>query len=104
MFLGLFIALVVALLLVVYRVSLLEASTKRQASQLMQQESEPTAKLLPESDLEPVPTVTERTTELLGLKRRAALKSVRGSPKSDTGFAGISRNVDRIRRDDLWLR
>jgi hypothetical protein len=50
---------------VVYRESLREGSAKRQKEQLSLSPAETTGKLLPESKFEPVPTVTDRTTELL---------------------------------------
>ena len=65
LFLGLFLALIAALLLVVYRESLREGSAKRKKEQLSLSPAETTGKLLPESKFEPVPTVTDRTTELL---------------------------------------
>lgn len=84
-FLGLFIALVVALLLVVYRESLLEASTKRRASQLMQQQSEPPLN----SCQNPIWNLYRPSQNVQpncsGLKRRAALKSVSGSPNLTQG-------------------
>lgn len=73
-FLALIVAAVIALLLVVYRESLLEAATKRQLSQTTSPLSEPTGKLLPESDLEPVPSVTERTTDLLFAEKKGGAK------------------------------
>ena len=73
-FLALFVAAVTALLLVVYRESLREASTKRQLSQTTLPLTEHTAKLLPESDLEPIPNVTEGTTELLFAERKGGAK------------------------------
>jgi len=63
--LALFIALMTALILVVYRESLREAVAKRQLSQAALPQPEPTGKLLTESHFQPVPTVTEPTTELL---------------------------------------
>lgn len=73
-FLALFVAAVTALLLVIYRESLREAATKRQLSQTTSKPSEPTGKLLPESDLEPVPSVTERTTDLLVAEKKDGAK------------------------------
>ena len=61
----LFIALMAALILVVYRESLREALAKRQLSQAALPQPEPTGKLLTESHFQPVPSVTEPTTELL---------------------------------------
>jgi hypothetical protein len=46
-----------------------EEATKRPAQQDLSTESEPTKELLIEGHFEPVPTVTDRTTELLEVKR-----------------------------------
>jgi hypothetical protein len=73
-FLALFVAVVTALLLVVYRESLLEAATKHRLSQPGLPLTEPTGKLLAESDLEPIPSVTERTTELLFAEKKSSAK------------------------------
>lgn len=51
-------------LLSIYRESLNKAATKRQLSEPAQLVAD-TGKLLPESRIEPLPSVTERTTELL---------------------------------------
>lgn len=64
-FLGLFVAAVLSLLLVVYRESLLEAARKPQQSGREVPKTGNTVELLPESHAEPIPSVTERTTELL---------------------------------------
>ena len=69
-FLALFLAAVTALLLVVYRESLREKATKRQLSQTTSPLSEQTGKLLPEGELEPIPSVTERTTDLLFAEKK----------------------------------
>lgn len=73
-FLAIFVGFVTALLLVVYRESLREAATKRQLSQTTLPLTEHTAKLLPESDLEPIPSVTESTTELLFAEKNGGAK------------------------------
>ena len=70
-FLVLFLAAVTALLLVVYRESLLEALTKRQLAETTLPLTEQTGKLLPESDLEPVPSVTEGTTKRLFVEKKS---------------------------------
>jgi hypothetical protein len=68
--LALFIALMAALILVVYRESLREAVAKRQLSQATLPQPEATGKLLTESHFQPVPSVTEPTTELLVERKR----------------------------------
>jgi hypothetical protein len=68
-FLALFIALVTALILVVYRESLREAASKRRLSDQKPAPGENTKDLLPESHFEPVPSVTEQTTRSLFTKR-----------------------------------
>ena len=73
-FLALFAGAVTALLLVVYRESLREASTKRQLSQTTLPLTEHTTKLLPEPELEPVPSVTEGTTRSLFAEKRSGGK------------------------------
>ena len=70
-FLALFVAVVTALLLVVYRESLRETLTRRQLSQTTLPLTENTAELLPESDLEPVPSVTEGTTKRLFAEKKS---------------------------------
>ncbi len=68
-FLGLILGLVAFILLLLYRESLLNASKQT----LPQGASFPpaeTAKLLPEPSFEPIPSVTERTTELLTVERK----------------------------------
>jgi hypothetical protein len=64
-FLSIIVGAAIALSLVIYRESLREALTKRQLSQPTLPETEHTAKLLPETDFEPIPSVIEHTTELL---------------------------------------
>ena len=56
---------VIALSLVFYRESLQETLAKRRVSPASLPETESAARLLPETDFEPVPSVAERTTELL---------------------------------------
>jgi hypothetical protein len=65
-FLGLFVALVTALILVVYRESLRESLAKRKSQTSLA--GRITGKL-PESGFEPITSVTDRTTELLGAER-----------------------------------
>jgi hypothetical protein len=48
-----------------YRQTLLKASSKRPSTEPNLPKAETTARLLRESYIEPIPTVTERTTELL---------------------------------------
>jgi hypothetical protein len=74
-FLTLFIAMVSALVLVVYRESLRESLSKRQLSQTTLPLTEQTAKLLPESDFEPIPSVSEGTTELLYAEKKGGAKA-----------------------------
>jgi hypothetical protein len=52
-----------------------EAATKRQLSQTALPVTEQTAKLLPQSDLEPIPSVTEGTTELLFAEKNGGAKA-----------------------------
>ncbi|MFN2510598.1 MAG: hypothetical protein ABR568_04050 [Pyrinomonadaceae bacterium] len=73
-FLAVFVGMVAALLLVIYRESLLEAAAKRQLAQPKLPLTEPTGKLLPESALEPIPSVTEGTTELLFAEKKSGAK------------------------------
>jgi zinc-ribbon domain len=73
-FLGLFVALVAALLMVVYRESLRESIAKRRMSQLSSSENKTTGKL-PEPSFEPIASVTERTTSLLFTKDKSERKS-----------------------------
>jgi zinc-ribbon domain len=47
-----------------------EEATKRPAQQDLSTESEPTKELLTEGHFEPIPTVTDRTTELLEVKKQ----------------------------------
>ena len=68
-----------ALALVFYRESLTESLAARGVSEEKAKQLEggaPTAKLLPESRFEPVPSVTDRTTELLAAERKRTTKEV----------------------------
>lgn len=68
-----------ALALVFYRESLNESLAARGVSDEQAKKLEgatPTSKLLPESHFEPVPTVTDRTTELLAAERKRITKEV----------------------------
>jgi zinc-ribbon domain len=71
---------VVALCLVFYRESLLESLARRGAlpdeSKQKAVAAGETSKLLPDARFEPVPSVTDRTTELLAVERERTTKSV----------------------------
>lgn len=69
-FLAFVLGFVVFALLMLYRESLLRASGKRPETQPALPQAEHTARLLPESRVEPIPSVTERTTELLRTEKR----------------------------------
>lgn len=69
-FLAFILGLVVFALLMLYRQSLFKASSKRPSTQPTLPEGEPTARFLSESYFEPIPTVTERTTELLVAEKK----------------------------------
>ncbi len=71
---GVLLGLIVSFLLVIYRESLLEARTKRN-SQATLPEAEITDRTLSESRLETLPSVTERTTELLTVENRERSKT-----------------------------
>ncbi len=73
-FIGVLLGLIVSFLLVIYRESLREAQTKRN-SQATLPEAEITDRALPESRLETLPSVTERTTELLTVENRERSKT-----------------------------
>jgi hypothetical protein len=88
-FLTLFLSTVSALILVVYRESLRENLAKRQLSQTPLTLTEQTAKLLPESDLQPVPSVTERTTELLNVEKTNTKEIETPVPSSRVGRAHV---------------
>ena len=64
-FLAFILGFIVFILLILYRESLLKASGKRSAAQTTLLHAEHTARALPESNIEPIPSVTEHTTELL---------------------------------------
>ncbi len=64
-FFGFILAFILFALLMLYRESLLKASGKRLSTPATLPQSEHTARLLSESHVEPIPSVTERTTELL---------------------------------------
>jgi hypothetical protein len=68
-FLAVILGLVLFGILMLYRDSLLNASRKRQIQQ-PELLSHDTAKLLPESQVEPIPSVTDRTTDLLDISNR----------------------------------
>jgi zinc-ribbon domain len=71
-FLTVFVGTVAALILVVYRESLRESLAKRQLPQTPLPMTEHTTRRLPESDLKPIPSVTESTTELLYAEKKSA--------------------------------
>lgn len=78
-FLGFILAAVVALALVFYRESVMESLAARGVSDEAAKQLEgaaATAKLLPEPHFEPVPTVTDRTTELLAAEPKRITKEV----------------------------
>jgi hypothetical protein len=75
-FLGFIIAAAIALALVFYRESLLEREAKRAAPSQTQLPPAPGARGLPEPSFEPVPSVTDRTTELLAAERRRDTREV----------------------------
>jgi hypothetical protein len=77
--LALIIAAVAALALVFYRETLTESLAARGVSpekEKLLAEGAATSKLLPESQFEPVPSVTDRTTELLTAERKRTTKEV----------------------------
>lgn len=69
-FLAFILGIVLFALLAMYRESLRKTSGKRQASKPTSSPVGDTAGLLPESHIEPIPSVTERTTELLTVERK----------------------------------
>jgi len=71
--LGLFVMLacgVLSVILFACAKELGEKASKRQLQPSTTEKSSPTRELLPEGRMEPVPTVTERTTELLFVEKR----------------------------------
>jgi len=70
LFLSIVLGPAIALLLLFYREHLRQALAKRQTAQLTLTETGITGKLLPESHFEPIPSITERTTELLAAERK----------------------------------
>jgi len=71
LFLAFIVGVILFALLSMYRESLSKASGKRQLLQPPPtQVSSNTAELLPNSQLEPIPSITERTTELLTLNAK----------------------------------
>lgn len=75
-FIAFIILCVLVILLALYSESLSKASSKHTFPQKTLQESVPTQKLLYESYLEPITSVTERTTELLKAKGKRSTKEV----------------------------
>lgn len=68
-FLAFIVALIASALLFLYRESSLKASRMPSSESAPSLRAE-TAKLLPEPSLDPIPSVTERTTELLKVERK----------------------------------
>jgi hypothetical protein len=70
---GIFLALILGLVLfgvlMLYRESMIKASNKRRVEH-PEMPGHDTAKLLSESQIEPIPSVTDRTTDLLELSKR----------------------------------
>lgn len=77
---GIFLTFIVggllALALLLYRESLLEREAKRAAPSQTQLPPAPGTRGLPEPSFEPVPSVTDRTTELLAAERRGDTREV----------------------------
>ncbi len=69
-FLGFIIALVLFALLMIYRESLLKASGKGSSARQKIRQRVDTEKLLPETSAEPLPSITERTTDLLMAEKK----------------------------------
>lgn len=69
-FLGFIVALILFALLMLYRESLVKTSGKGPLAQQKMAQAEDTAKLLPESSAESVPSITERTTDLLMVEKK----------------------------------
>ena len=74
-FLAFILGFIVFALLMLYRESLLKAAGKHSSTQPALPHVEDTARLLSESYIEPIPSVTERTTELLVEKKERSTKS-----------------------------
>ncbi len=70
LFLSIVLGPAIALLLLFYRQHLREALAKRQIAQLTVTDGEPTGRLLSESHLEPISSITEHTTELLAAEKK----------------------------------
>lgn len=70
LFLGILLGPAIALALLFYREFLREALARRRMSQLTSSETERAGKLLPESHFEPIPSITEQTTERLTAERK----------------------------------
>ena len=82
LFLAIILAAVAALALVFYRETLNESLAARGVTDETGKrlpEGPATSKLLPESRFQPVPSVTDRTTELLAAERKQTTKEVWGS-------------------------
>jgi hypothetical protein len=77
LFLAFIVGVILFALLSLYRESLSKAAGKRHLLQPPPTQASDTAKLLPDSQMEPIPSITERTTELLTVngKDRSELKS-----------------------------
>lgn len=69
-FLAFILGFIIFALLMLYRESLVNAARKRSLAQPSLPPTEETARLLPESHIEPLPSVTERTTELLVAEKK----------------------------------
>ena len=70
-FLAFILGFIVFAVLMLYRESLLKASSKRHSAKSTLPQAEHTARLLPESRVEPIPSVTEHTTELLVAEKKS---------------------------------
>lgn len=76
-FLAFVLGLILFALLAIYRNSLEKASKMRRLSEIDLRRAQNTAELLPESSVEPTPSVTEHTTELLMAEREKVDRSSR---------------------------
>jgi hypothetical protein len=72
LFLSMVLGPAVALLLLFYRESLRKALAERQRSRQALSQTEPTTKALPESNFEPISSITEHTTEILVAKNKGS--------------------------------